>query len=85
MVKVIVIILGDGKTHAIHRSLMPMDEPDKCVIISVDESFSALKTIMKLRKLYHGDGEKQIKVVDIHFNFTLSILKVRILVILVHY
>ena len=56
------ILLGDGKTHYIKRQLHK-DQPS--LVITVNESFSPLNAILKLRKLPRN------KTCNIFFNFTI--------------
>ena len=54
------VVLGDGKTHYIRKEL---DDP--CLVIAVNESFTPLSAILKLRKLPQNYS------CAIFFNFTI--------------
>ena len=56
--------IGDGKTHYIKQQL---DESDCCLIIAVNESFTPLNAILKLRSLPRNRSCK------VFFNFTIVV------------
>lgn len=67
------ILSGDGKTHYIHQE-RKSNSLSNFTTITVDESFSVLKAISELRKLY--DYEDKGEKFGIFFNFTLYRIKV---------
>ncbi len=73
LLAVIFFYAGDGKTHFIYDQIK-CDDLHDYVVISVDESFSVLKTISRLRKLY--DRSNTSERIGIFFNFTLCKVKV---------
>jgi len=54
---------GDGKTHYIRKKLQQLNKPG--LVIAVNESFTPLNAILKLRKLPHDST------CAIFFNFTI--------------
>ena len=65
---------GDGKTHYIRKELKQLNKPG--LVIAVNESFTPLNAILKLRKL------PQDCTCAIFFNFTIVPSLVRLLVLL---